>query len=82
MTHEEAQAECARLAEEHPDRETHRFLPREGDDGAWNVVKIGLPPVPDEPLGQETRADEKPPTGDDPRDTYSRNVGGPWVGGI
>ena len=80
MTQEEAQAECARLAEEHPDRETHRFLPREGEDGAWSVVKIGLPPVLVEPLGQETRADEKPSTPDDPRDSLSRNVG-PWVPG-
>ena len=82
MTREEAQAECARLAKEHPDRETHRFVPRQGPDDVWSVAKIGLAPLPDEPLGQEVRADEKPPTADDPRDSHSRNTGGPWVGGI
>jgi len=82
MNRDEAQAECARLAEEHPDRETHRFFPREGDDGDWAVAKIGLAPLPDEPIGQATQADERPPTPDDPRDSHSRNTGGPWVGGI
>ena len=75
-------AECARLAKEHPDRETHRFVPRQGVDDVWAVAKIGLAPLPDKPLGQETRADERPPTPDDPRDSHSRNAGGPWVGGI
>ena len=80
VTREEVLAECARLAEEDPDRETHRFVPREGADGIWTVAKVGLPPVPIEPLGQESRADEKPPTPDDPRDSLTRNLG-PWVPG-
>ena len=82
MTREEAEAECARLTREHPNRETHRFVPRQGVDDVWSVAKVGLAPLPDEPIGQETRADERPPTPDDPRDIYSRNVGGPWVGGV
>ena len=45
-------------------------------------MKIGLAPLPDEPIGQATQADERPPTPDDPRDSHSRNAGGPWVGGI
>jgi hypothetical protein len=81
MTREEAALACTRLGEEHPDRETHRFVPREGPDGQWSVAKIGLPPVAQEALGRETRADEKSPTPDDPRDSYSRNVGTQWAGG-
>ena len=80
VTREEAQGECARLAREHPDRETHRFVPREGDDGEWTVLKIGLPPVPIEPLGQETRADERPPTPGDPPDGHTQRSGSPWAG--
>lgn len=80
MTHEEAERESDRLAAEHPDRETHRFVPREGPDGQWSVAKIGLPPIPQEPLGSETRADERPPTPGDPRDSYTRDRGTPWVG--
>ena len=71
MTREEAQAECARLAKEHPDRETHRFVPREGEHGAWTVVKIGLPPVVAKPPGQEARVNQKPP-----------DVGGGRSGGL
>lgn len=58
---EEAQAECARLAKEHPDRETHRFVPREAGNGAWTVAKIGLPPLTAKPPGQEARINQKPP---------------------
>ena len=71
MTRDEVQAECARLAAEHPDRETHRFIPREGPDGTWSVVKIGLPPVAAKPPGQEARVNQKPP-----------DVGGGRSGGI
>ena len=62
MTREEAQAECARLAEEHPDRETHRFIPREAEDGTWTVAKVGLPPVVAKRPGQEARINQKPPS--------------------
>jgi hypothetical protein len=80
MTRAEAERECARLAAEHPDRETHQWRPREGSDGTWSVVKIALPPN-DARKDAEIRADEKPPTGDDPRPAHWRNVGGPWAGG-
>jgi len=81
MTREEAEATSIRLAREHPDRETHRFVPSKDGAGVWSVAKIGLAPVSGAPLTNGTRADEKPPTADDPRDSFSRNVGGPWVGG-
>ena len=42
MTEAEARALCERLAAEHPERRTHRRLPRRGRDG-WTVVKVRLP---------------------------------------
>ena len=61
MTRDEVEAECARLAKEHPDRETHRFVPREAEDGTWSVAKVGLPPVAAKRPGQEARVNQKPP---------------------
>ena len=78
MTREEAETACKRLASEHPDRETHRWVPREADDGSWDVAKIHLAPSDDENLTAETRADEKPPTPDDPRNLP--NLGRPYAG--
>ena len=75
MTLEEAKQACKRLAAEHPDRETHRWIPREAEDGSWEVAKVHLAPADDRELTAETRADERPPTGDDPRHT-GRELGG------
>lgn len=74
-----AQAMCRRLAETHPDRHTHQWMPRQTDAG-WQVVKIAIAP-PKDSLRTETRADEKPPAGDDPRSSYIRDVGSPWAAG-
>jgi len=77
MSEAEAKAHCKRLAASHPDRATHRWLPRRAAEG-WQVVKVGLKP-PLENLTTEQRADERPSPGDDPRTAHDRNVG-PWVG--
>ena len=69
MTRAEAEAECKRLAAESPERDTHRWVPAEGPDGDWRVAKIDLPPA-DQDTGTEVRADEKPPTPDDPRSGF------------
>ncbi len=53
-------------------------MPRRTDNG-WQVVKIAVPP-PEDNLTAETRADERPEVGEDPRDALGRNVGGPWGG--
>lgn len=45
MTEKEAKEECARLAAEHPDRETHRWVPVQKDDPRV------LPPWLDPPRG-------------------------------
>jgi hypothetical protein len=74
MTHAEAEAECQRLSTESPERHTHRWVPVEDADGGWQVAKIGLAPADEEVTGTETRADEKPPTPDDPRPESSRNL--------
>jgi hypothetical protein len=77
MTQEEVEKLCTRLAAEHPDRATHRWIPHQGADGSWDVAKIALPPQVDE-IGTGIRADERPPQPDDPRPM--RDIGGPWVG--
>ena len=76
MTREEAQAECRRLAEEHPDHETHSWIAREAGDGGWEVVKLGIPPQ--RPLGTMQEAKPTPPSADDPRPAMWRDVGGPY----
>jgi hypothetical protein len=78
VTRTEAERECARLATEHADRETHQWHPRPEPDGAWSVVKIALAPT-DANRQAEIRAEEKPPTADDPRSAAMRNLG-PNVG--
>jgi hypothetical protein len=80
MTREQAEALAAKLAAEHPERETHHWRPRELADGGWDVVKIALPAVRDEELTAETAADERPPTGEDPRGP-TREVP-PWSAGV
>jgi hypothetical protein len=79
MDREAAEHEAARLAAGHPHRETHRFLAREQQDGSWAVVKVGLPPLGE--LTAETRAEERPPTPDDPRTVSEQNLG-PNVGPV
>ena len=77
MTREEAEALCARYAAEHPQRHEAQWRPRRLGDGTWTVIRVGVAPMPE--LSEETVADERPPTPDDPRDAHTRNVG-PWVG--
>lgn len=79
MTRDEAEAEFRRLAAESPDRERHRWVPRDEGDGSWSVVRIALPPS-QSPSGTETRGDERPPTPDDPRPATEQNVP-PWATG-
>lgn len=72
MTEEQARAACERLAASHPDRETHRWLPRRSS-GGWEVVKISLAPPPED-LTAEQRAEPRPSTADDPRPAAFRNI--------
>ena len=72
MTEDQARAECARLAREHPERETSQFLPREVE-GGWAVVKVGLTPPLDN-LNPEVKAASRPETADDPRSAQMQNI--------
>ncbi len=77
MTEQEARDRCAQLAEEHPDRFTHRWVATKRGD-KWAVAKIGLPPANQDGT-PAIRADEKPPTPDDPRTSqpwYNPSSGG------
>jgi hypothetical protein len=79
MTRDEAHAEAQRLAAEHPDRATHRWLPREQSDGSWSVARMKLPPgLRTGPLKETVETKPKPPQADDPRPAHSQNVGGPY----
>ena len=81
MTHDEAAAAAKKLGAEHADRATHRWVPRETAGGEWDVAKIRVPPgMRIDPLKTSVEAKPKPPQPDDPRTTYDRNVGGPWIG--
>ena len=80
MTRPEAERECERLAREHPDRATHRWIPREGEGGGWGIAKVRLPDgVRLDPLKTTTEAAPRPQQPDDPRQW--RDTGGPWIGG-
>ena len=79
MTRDEAESAARRLGAEHPDRATHRWIPREVA-GTWEVAKIRVPGTPIDPLKTSVESKPKPPQPGDPRTSYDRNVGGPWVG--
>jgi len=70
----EARKACGQLAAEHPDRDTHRWHPRQEAGGSWAVVKIALAPSGSQ-SSAETRAEARPPTGDDPRSAAEQNLG-------
>jgi hypothetical protein len=72
MTSDEAKAVCAANAASHPDREAAQWRPREAPDGTWSVMRIDLPPAQE--TTPEVRADEKPPTADDPRSAIFQNI--------
>jgi len=65
MNAQEAKDRCEQLTAEHPDRETHRWVPVQAKDGEWQVAKINLPPAKP-PTGTETR-ETKSEGSDDPR---------------
>jgi hypothetical protein len=77
---EEAEAESRRLAAEHPERATHHWFAKPEANGSWVVVKVAAPPgTRRDPLREEIRADERPPTPDDPQTPHERNVGGNYA---
>jgi hypothetical protein len=79
MTRKEALDEARRLSEEHPDRATHSWIPRQGSDGGWGVAKLAIPSR--RPTGSAQESKPKPPQADDPRPALWRDVGGPYGAG-
>jgi hypothetical protein len=80
MNRQAAEAEASRLGREHPERDRHRWLAR-NRGGTWEVVKIPVRAGQRvDPLKTTSEAKPKPSQPDDPRTTYDRNIGGPWVG--
>jgi hypothetical protein len=60
VNRDEALAECLRLKREAPDRDTYEFIPRELDEGGWQVVKVALPEGVRKP-GETNEATKPPP---------------------
>jgi hypothetical protein len=82
MTRGEAEDRAGGLNREHPDRARYRWMAREAASG-WEVVRVSIPGgVRLDPLNAVIDARPRPSPADDPRTSYDRNVGGPWVGGV
>jgi hypothetical protein len=77
----EAEQIAARLTRRHPSRTTYQWFVREGPDGQWVVVKVGVPgDQRPEVLKATTAASPKPPQAEDPRPVFWKDVGGPYAG--
>jgi hypothetical protein len=81
MTRSEAEDRAKALNTEHPDRGSYRWMARDAE-GGWQVVRMAIPGgVRLDPLKTAVESHPRPPA-DDPRTSYDKNVGGPWVGGV
>jgi hypothetical protein len=49
-------------------------MPRRLEEGSWDVVKVGGIAAANLDISAEIRADEKPPTPDDPRNAADKNA--------
>jgi hypothetical protein len=65
MTREDALARAEQLNTEHPDRETHAWIPRRGSGEEWDVVKLRMPGLRRDPMKATTEAKPKPQQSDD-----------------
>ena len=74
MTRDQATAECARLAREDPRRQSDSWIPRQMENGDWEVMRVAGVPSPTDVRGSEMAGDERPPTPEDPRQAIDKNV--------
>jgi hypothetical protein len=74
MTREDAVARAERLNAEHPDRETHTWIPRKSPAGEWEIAKLRMPGLRRDPLKATTEAKPKPQQADDPRPPIFQNI--------
>lgn len=72
MDRDEAERLAERLGREHEDRDTHAWFAREGEGGAWSVVKVGRPGSRIDPVKATVEAKPKPPQQEDPRSAHAR----------
>lgn len=75
MTESEARERCLKLAAESPERETHSWLAREGEDGSWSVVRLAVP-SPGATSSATSTGKEEMAVREDPRSSLRTN-GGP-----
>jgi hypothetical protein len=66
MTREDAVARAEQLNAEHPDRETHTWIPRKSSAEEWEIAKLKMPGLRRDPLKATTEAKPKPQQADDP----------------
>jgi hypothetical protein len=79
VTRDQAEREARRLSDEHPDRATHRWVPREDPDGSWSVARILVPEaLRSEPHTPTIEARPRPPFAEDPRTAHQRDAPGAW----
>jgi hypothetical protein len=82
MTRADAENRAAELNREHPERARYRWMAHQAGE-AWEVVRMAIPgAIRLDPLTTTTEARPQPAPADDPRTSFDRNVGGPWVGPI
>jgi hypothetical protein len=79
MTRDEAEQHAAELNAR--DGGKNWFVRATADGDGFEAVKVSVPGFkPNAPLKESIEAKPKPAPQDDPRDSYSKGVGGPWVG--
>jgi hypothetical protein len=77
----DAEETAARLARRHSNRARYQWSVRQGPDGEWLVVKVGVSPRRTAgPLKAIFGAQPKPPQAADPRPFLWKDVGGPYAG--
>jgi hypothetical protein len=77
MTRAEAEERARRLQESDPDRQTHRFIAREGGGGEWEVARVEIPAsLRRGKLTETVEAKPRPSPADDPRTGNERRAPG------
>ena len=77
MTRAEAQERARRLQADDPERDTYRFVAREGAGGDWEVARVVVPEqLRRGRLTETIEAKPKPSPADDPRTGAERRAPG------
>ena len=79
MTEQEAKEKCAKLSAESPERTTHSWVPKKGDDGEWSIIKLAVPTPGSQKLNTKTEEDVQA-IAEDPRTSINRNIPGGGFG--